>query len=175
MPDGTTSPARFDEFRELHEEGLGRNAIARRMDITNSVASRTAEHLGLAFDRSRIEAANRARLADLNERRSLLAVRFQEIAEDSLERIYQQTTVFSFGGKENEYNDHTFDEAPIAERQKLVTAAAIAVDKSLKLAPAETSNDLDEAKSMLGSLGQALVEFSRTEDEQNSQAEDDEA
>lgn len=175
MPAGTVSPDRFDEFRELHAQGLGRNAIAREMGIAPVTTSRTAEHLGLFFDRAKMRAAMVARLADLEERRSLLAVRFIDVAEDSLERIYQPTTVYSFGGKDNEYNDHLFEEAPFDVRQKLATTAAIAVDKSLKLAPPEAATGLDAAKSMLGSLGEALTAFSRSEDGQELQAEGDEA
>ena len=162
---GLMAEDRWDELRMLHSQGLGRNAISREMGITNSVVSRTAEHLELTFDRSKIRAAMEARKADLEERRSLIAERFQDIAEESLERVYQETTVFSFGGKDNDYNEHTFPQAPIAERQKLVTTAAIAVDKSLKLVPPEEASDLDQPKSMLGSLGEALTAFSRAQDD----------
>jgi hypothetical protein len=159
------SEDRWDELRELHARGLGRNAIAQEMGINSSCVSRTAEHLGLTFDRTKIRAAAEARKADLDERKSLIAERFMDIAEDSLKRVHQETTVYSFGGKDNDYNEHTFAEAPIAERQKLVTTAAIAVDKVMKLVPAEESSGLDAAKSMLGSLGEALTAFSRQQDE----------
>jgi hypothetical protein len=165
MPSGLIGEDKWDRFRELHTAGLGRNAIARELGIEVSAISRTAAHLGLTFDRSKILAAAEARAADIAERQSLIAERFMSVAEDSLERIYQETTVFSFGGKENEYNDHTFPEAPIAERQKLVLAAAIAVDKVLKLVPPQEASGLDSAKSMLGSLGEALTRYSREQDD----------
>lgn len=166
MPQGVMSEDRWDELRELHTEGLGRNVIARRMKIAPAVVSRTAEHLGLSFDRSKIQAAADARRADLEERRSLLASRLLDIAEDSLERIYDETTVYSFGGKDNDYNEHTFDEAPVAERVKLMTAAAIAVDKSLKLVPPMTSSSgADDAKSMLGKLALGIAELAAQDDE----------
>ncbi|MFJ6729380.1 hypothetical protein ACIQPQ_31210 [Streptomyces sp. NPDC091281] len=160
---GLMREEKWDELRALHAQGMSRNAISREMGITNSVVSRTAEHLGLAFDRAATKAAMEARRIDLAERRSLLAEQFVAVAEDSLDRVYAETTVYAFGGKDNEYNDHTFDEAPIAERQKLVTTAAIAVDKSLKLVPADASSGVDEAKSMLGNLGQLLTAYSQSE------------
>lgn len=162
---------KWPKLRELHALGMGRNEISREMGITNSVISRTAAHLGLTFDRSKIRAASEARAADLEERRSLIAEQFMEIAEDSLRRIYQPTTVYAFGGKDNEYNEHTFTEAPNADRKALITAAAIAVDKVLKLVPPTEASGLDSAKSMLGSLGEALSRYSREQDE----AEGDEA
>lgn len=42
MPGGTIGPERFDEFRELHTQGLGRNAIAREMGFAPVMVSRTA-------------------------------------------------------------------------------------------------------------------------------------
>ncbi|MBL3664522.1 hypothetical protein JL475_00480 [Streptomyces sp. M2CJ-2] len=165
MPHGVMAEDRWNEFRDLHAEGLGRNMIARRMGITASVVSRTADHLGLTFDRSKIQAAADARKADVEERRSLLASQLLDIAEDSLARIYRPTTVYSFGGAKNEYNDHVFDEAPVAERVKLMTAAAIAVDKSLKLIPPGESSGADDAKSMLGKLAEGIAALAAQGDE----------
>ncbi|MFJ6559965.1 hypothetical protein ACIQMV_08790 [Streptomyces sp. NPDC091412] len=163
---GMMGKDRWDELRELHAQGLGRNAISREMGITNSVVSRTAAHLGLTFDRSKIQAATAARLADLAERRSLLAEQFHDVAEDSLDRVYQPTTVYAFGGKDNVYEEHTFEEAPAVERRALVSAASTAADRSLKLAPPETSGGgADDAKSMLGKLAQGIVELASQDDE----------
>ncbi|MEU0589982.1 hypothetical protein [Streptomyces ardesiacus] len=171
MPSEIMAEDKWPKLRELHALGMGRNEISREMGITNSCVSRTAAYLGLTFDRSKIRAASEARAADLEERRSLIAEQFMAIAEDSLRRIYEKTTVYSFGGKDNEYNEHTFDEAPNADRKALITAAAIAVDKVLKLVPPAEASGLDSAKSMLGSLGEALSRYSREQDE----TEDDEA
>ncbi|MFJ2568951.1 hypothetical protein ACIOYT_00825 [Streptomyces halstedii] len=171
MAHGTMGEEKFEEFLELHTQGLGRNAICRKMGLAASVVSRTAEHLGVSFDRSKIQAATTARLADLAERRSILAVQFTEVAEDSLDRIHQPTTVYAFGGSMNTYAEHTFDEAPAAERRALVAAAGTATDRSLKLAPAEASSNLDGAKSMLGNLGNLLSAYSQEMDEQDAGAE----
>ncbi|MDX3183498.1 hypothetical protein PV334_19830 [Streptomyces sp. ME02-7008A-1] len=171
MPHGVMAEDRWDELRELHAEGKGRNVIAREMGIATGCVSRTAEHLGLTFDRSAIQAATAARIADLAERRSVLAIQFTDVAEDSLDRIYRPTTVYAFGGKDNTYEEHTFDEAPAAERRALVAAAGTAADRSLKLAPAEVSSNLDGAKSMLGNLGNLLSAYSQEMDQQDGEAE----
>ncbi|MFF3094149.1 hypothetical protein [Streptomyces cyaneofuscatus] len=151
-PRGTMARDRWDQLRELHAEGKGRNVIAREMGIATGCVSRTAEHLGLTFDRTAIQAATAARLADLAERRSVIAVKFTDVAEDSLDRVYEPTTVYAFGGSQNTYAEHTFDEAPAAERRALVSAAGVATDKSLKLAPAETGANIEAGKSMLGDI-----------------------
>lgn len=174
MPRHLMGEDRWEELRNLHSQGLGRNDIAKAMSINSSTVSRTAAHLGLTFDRSRIQPAMNAIRADIEERRMLTALTLQEVIEDSLDRIYQETTVFSFGGKDNDYNEHTFSEAPVAERVKLLTAVGIAIDKQLKLMPPAAASDLDGAKSMLGNLGELLTAYSRQQDDAE-QAEGDEA
>ncbi|MFJ6316078.1 hypothetical protein ACIQJW_08355 [Streptomyces californicus] len=156
-PRGTMARDRWDQLRELHAEGKGRNVIAREMGIATGCVSRTAEHLGLTFDRTAIQAATVARVADLAERRSLLAEKLTDIAEESLQKIHEPTTVYAFGGKENNFNSETFTEAPHAERRILIMAAGAAIDRSLKLAPPEqATGGADEAKSMLGKLAQGI-------------------
>lgn len=157
---GLMAEARWDELRELHAQGLGRNAISRAMKITNSVVSRTAAHLGLEFDRTMIEAATRARLADLAERRSLLAEDLQDDAEKLRAQMWEPTLVFAFGGKDNVFASETLDEAPAADKRALMGTAGMAIDRSLKLAPLETSGaQADDAKSMLGKLAQGIADL----------------
>ncbi|MEU0783536.1 hypothetical protein ABZ341_18420 [Streptomyces sp. NPDC006173] len=152
MAHGTMAEDRFDEFRELHAQGLGRNAIAREMGISQVVVSRTAAHLDLAFDRSRIQAATAARLADLAERRSLLAEDLIGDAEKLRAQMWKPTLVFAFGGKDNTFESELLGEAPAADKRALMGTAGMAIDRSLKLAPPDGSSGADEAKSMLGKL-----------------------
>lgn len=168
MPGGTIDPGRFDELRELHAQGYGRNRIAREMGVPPVMVSRTAEFLGLTFDRSRIEAATKARLADLAERRALLAEDLLSDAEKLRAQMWEPTVVYNFGGATNSYEEHEFPEAPAAEKRALMSTAATAIDRVLKLVPPEVSSDLDGAKSMLGSLGEALARYSREEDEREA-------
>lgn len=174
MPHGTVAEARFDEFRELHTQGLGRNAIAREMGIAPACVSRTAEYLGLTFDRTLMQAATAARLADLAERRSLLAEDLISDAEKLREQIWQPHLYWDWGGKDHDYDEKLADQPTPGDKRALMGAAGMAIDRSLKLAPSEESSGLESAKSMLGSLGEALTAFSRAEDEQQ-QPEGDEA
>lgn len=176
MPHGTIAEDRFDEFRELHAQGLGRNAIAREMGVAPVCVSRTAAHLGLTFDRSKIQAATQARLADLAERRSLLAEDLIGDAEKLRQQIWEPHLYWDWGGKDHDYDEKTADEPTPADKRALMGAAGMAIDRSLKLAPTEETSGLDNAKSMLGSLGEALTAFSRAEDErQSEQAEGEQA
>jgi hypothetical protein len=96
---GSTLPEEYhDQIRELHAQGYGRNRIAREIGKAPVMVSRTAELLGLTFDRSKIEAATKARLADLAERRALLAEDLLADAEKLRAQLWQPTTVYNFGG-----------------------------------------------------------------------------
>lgn len=166
MSEGPMGPDKWDQMRALHAEGLGRNAIAREMGIAQAVVSRTAVHLGLTFDRSKIQAATAARLADLAERRSILAEKLTSDAERLRQQMWEPTTVFAFGGKENSYNSELLDEAPAADKRAIMGTAGMAIDKSLKLAPAETSGSgADDAKSMLGKLAAGIAELANQDEE----------
>jgi hypothetical protein len=157
MPAGTISADRFDEFRRLHAEGLGRNAIAREMGIAKVTVSRTAEHLGLTFDRSLMQAATEARLADLAERRSLLAETLLDDAERLRAKMWEPAVVYAFGGKDNVYAEEPVSEPPPADKRALMSTAATAIDRSLKLVPAEDSSGADNEKSMLDSLAAGIA------------------
>jgi hypothetical protein len=163
---GLMAEARWDELRELHAQGLGRNAISRAMKITSSVVSRTAAHLNLEFDRSKIETATRARLADLAERRALLAEDLVSDAEKLRAQMWEPTLVYAFGGKDNVFASETLDEAPAADKRALMGTAGMAIDRSLKLAPLEVSGGSeDEAKSMLGNLFSGLAALANQDHE----------
>ncbi|MFI5739182.1 hypothetical protein ACIA9I_12505 [Streptomyces anulatus] len=166
VPQGVMASSKWKRFRELHTQGLGRNAISREMGICFAVVSRTAEHLELTFDRSRIEAATAARLADLAERRSILAEQLTSDAERLRKKLWEPTFVYAFGGAQNIYNSEPVDEPPPADKRSLMSTAGIAIDKSIKLAPAETSGSgADDAKSMLGKLAQGIAEIANQPDE----------
>ncbi|MCL3994438.1 helix-turn-helix domain-containing protein [Streptomyces lavenduligriseus] len=127
--------ADYDEVRRLHAQGLGRNAIAREMGRGPRTVSVIAAELGLDFDRSMTAEATRARKADLEERRVLLAEALQGDAERLTEQLWQRAKVFNIGGKNNTYTDHDVDEPPAEAKKNLMAAAGIAVEKSLKLVP----------------------------------------
>ena len=157
MPAGTVSEERFEEFRELHAQGLGRNAMAREMGVSPSAISRTADHLDLTFDRTKIQVATAARLADLAERRSLLAEDLIGDAEKLRAQMWQPHLYWDWGGKDHDYDEKTADEPIPGDKRALMGAAGMAIDRSLKLAPAEqNSGGTDEAKSMLGKLAAGI-------------------
>ncbi|MFI9339979.1 helix-turn-helix domain-containing protein [Streptomyces sp. NPDC052773] len=141
MANQNTNPVtqeELDEIRRLHSEGYGRNEISRRIGRSLRTISVHAAKMGLTFDRTMTEEATRARKADLEERRVILAEALQGDAEQLTERLWQRYRVFNFGGKDNTYESEVLDEPPADAQKALMSAAGIAIDKSLKLAPPDT-------------------------------------
>ncbi|MEE4598234.1 helix-turn-helix domain-containing protein [Streptomyces sp. DSM 41524] len=127
-----------EEVRQLHAEGLSRNEIARRLQRSGRTVSVIAQRLGLSFDRAATEEATRARMADLAERRAILAEALQDDAERLTEQMWEPAKIYNFGGKDNTYEDRDVPEPPADAKRALMATAAQAIDRSLKLVPPET-------------------------------------
>lgn len=126
-----------EALRALHAEGCGRNEIARRLGRSSRTITIYAAAMHLTFDRTATEEATRARKADLEERRTLLAEALQSDAERLTEQLWQPAKVFRIGGSSNSYTERDVDEPPADAKKDLMAAAGIAVEKSLKLVPPE--------------------------------------
>jgi hypothetical protein len=129
------------EIRRLHGEGMGRNQIAREIGRSLRTISVYAAKMGLTFDRTATEAATEARKADLAERRSILAEALQGDAERLTEQLWEPATVFNFGGKDNTFEKREVDEPPADAKKALMSAAGIAIEKSLKLIPQDSDTE----------------------------------
>ncbi|NUS78476.1 MAG: helix-turn-helix domain-containing protein [Streptomyces sp.] len=123
------------EIRRLHAEGKGRNEIARLTGRSMRCISVQAGKMGLSFDRTMTEEATRARKADLEERRVILAEALQGDAERLTEQLWEEHWVFNFGGKDNTYEKRLLPEPPADAKKNLMAAAGIAIEKSSKLVP----------------------------------------
>ncbi len=142
----------YQRVRELHALGMGRNAIAREIGRAQRTVSVIAAELGLVFDTSMTEDATRARVAQLAALRADTAIDLHLDALKLTQQMWEPAVVYNFGGKENTYNEHYVDEPPAAEKKNLMSAAGIALEKSLKLVPPTDDAGADDAKSMLGKL-----------------------
>ncbi len=129
-----------DDYRrvaELHAEGLGRNEIARQIGRAPRSVSIIAGKLGLVFDVTMTEEATRHRVAQLADRRAMLAEALQDDAERLSAQLWEPAKVFNIGGSANKYTEHAVDEPPADAKKALMAAAGIAIEKSLKLVPPE--------------------------------------
>lgn len=151
--------------RELFDQGLGCNAIARELGVGAATISRWAEREGLSFDRSAVAIAVRARSIDIAASRTELTQKMLTVAHDALDQLDGPYLVYNFGGKDNTYEEHLLDTPPI---EVVRTAQTIAKDahavatKTLEQTPEGTAL----AESVLDRLEAQLdAEFDGVDDE----------
>ncbi|MGW6481308.1 helix-turn-helix domain-containing protein [Streptomyces sp. NPDC055059] len=144
------------EIIRLHGERLGRNEIARSLGRAQRTISLICAEEGLVFDVTMTEEATRHRMANLAERRALLAEALQGDAERLTEQMWQPAKVYNFGGKDNTYEERDVDEPPTMDKKALMIAASAAIDRSLKLVPPESTTGEGAARSVLGELAAAF-------------------
>jgi hypothetical protein len=134
---GLVTPEERAEIIRLHGERYGRNEIARLTERSQRTVSLICAEEGLVFDVTMTEEATRHRMAQLAERRVVLAEALQGDAERLTELMWQPCKIYNFGGKDNTYRERDVNEPPAAEKRNLMAAANVALEKSLKLFPPE--------------------------------------
>ncbi|GGQ38524.1 helix-turn-helix domain-containing protein [Streptomyces mutabilis] len=149
---GTVTDEERAEIIRLHGEGNGRNEIARLTRRSLRTVSLICAGEGLTFDVTMTEEATRHRMANLAERRAILAEALQTDAEKLTEQLWQPHWVFNFGGKDNTYEKRLLDEPPPDAKKNLMASAGIAIEKSLKLVPPRDDDGTEQVGSLLTSL-----------------------
>ncbi|WP_441251185.1 helix-turn-helix domain-containing protein [Kitasatospora sp. McL0602] len=162
----------YDQIRELHAQGLGRNEIMRETGRSANVVSRLAAEMGLSFARAgQIAEATEIRRQDLAARRLLLAEQLQADAEQLRQQLWQPAVVYAFGGKDNTFESEELPEPPAADKRALMSTVGIAIDRSLKLEPVRDDSGADAARSMIGQLMTGLGEVYRQQQAEAADAE----
>ncbi|MFE0651351.1 hypothetical protein ACFVZH_22460 [Streptomyces sp. NPDC059534] len=145
------------QVRDLHAQGLGRNAIARQLVRSGRTISIIADRLGLEFTTEGTEKATRHRMAQLAEKRAILAEALTDDALRLTEQMWEPAVVFNIGGKDNEYTEEPVPEPPPADKRALMAAATAAAAQSLRLVPPRDDQGVAEAVSLLGNLAAGLT------------------
>jgi hypothetical protein len=134
----------YEAVRDLHAQGLGRNAIARQIHRSGRTVSKLAAELGLSFDRSPTAIATEARVADGRARRAALAQALLEDAERMRLSLFAPCTIRNFGGKDNTYAEKKIDQPPFRDQRDIMSSIGIAIDRAVKL---DAYDKLDESMS----------------------------
>lgn len=157
------------EIRRLHSEGRSRNEIAKHLHRSGRTISVHAEAMNLTFDRAaEVAVANEVRQLDLAARRLKLAEDLHVDAERMRRQLWEPTTVWNFGGADNSYEEHVFDQAPAEVKKQILSAVGIAVDRSLKLAPPADETGNEEGIAMITNLMSGLAAINRARQEQEA-------
>ncbi|MEV2249393.1 helix-turn-helix domain-containing protein [Streptomyces sp. NPDC050147] len=162
-----------EAVRELHAQSLGRNEIARRLNRSPRTISVIAAELHLTFDTTMTEDATRARVAQLAEKRAILADALTDDALRLSAQLWQPATIYNFGGKDNTYEEKQVDEPPASDKRQLITAATAAAAQSLRLVPPSEDGGAEQARSMVGQLLTGLASVYREQQTQEPASEGD--
>ena len=158
---------------ELYKKGYGCTAIARELDVSPATVSRWAKDEGILFDRSQTAMAVRAHTVDLAEDRLLLARMMVVNAVDSIQMLDEPFEVFNFGGKDNDFNSHILDSAPMDARRSAQVIAGVAFDKATRVIE-KNNGGLEQALGTLDLVADVLKSAVRqyeAEDETPSEPE----
>ena len=112
--------------------GKSRNQTARDHDVSagtvTNIAKTVSDH---AFDRSATKSATEAAVADNAAWRAATSRRFLAKCNDVLDQMDRPFVAYSFGGRDNTYNEHPFDRPTVDAMRTMMTTAAVAFDKHL--------------------------------------------
>jgi plasmid maintenance system antidote protein VapI len=149
------SEADQQRIRDLHAEGLSRNAIAREIGRGQRTVTRAAEAMGLQFTRIRTIVATEAKVIDARARRAALTHRLLDEAELLLDRLQNPYTVWKIGN-DGELHRGQLELPDARDQRDLMLGAATAIEKSLRLEQFDSDPGINGAKSMLGALAAGL-------------------
>ena len=158
-----------------------RAQMARDYGVAPRTISRWARELGIEpaerFATSTTAAATKAAADRRRAKRSALVDKMLDEADALLDRLRQPWLVWSFGGKDNIYNEHVLPEPPVEAVRNALTTAAIAIDKSVAVDRHDEQGASDEdAARLLADLGATLADYAaRTAGQRSDEHEQQEA
>lgn len=145
----------IDRIRELAAAGVARNEIARRLQVSTGTVTKYAPRG--SFDRTGTALAVRAHHVDMAARRAQLAQKLLDDAARLRQQIWEPTTIYNFGGKDNTYNEKHVDEPPFEAKRTLMQATTTALTAHLRLVDHDSDGGLDEARSVLDGFMNAIA------------------
>jgi hypothetical protein len=153
---GPLTDAELQQLRDGHAAGRSLNSLAKALGRPYTTVRRAALGLGLAWDRSKTAAAVAAHQVDMAARRTALAANLLADAERVREQLWTPTMVYNFGGKDNDYNEREFPEAPADIKRTLMQTATAAVTAHLRLVDYAARDSHDEAGEIVLSFDVAV-------------------
>lgn len=145
MPNKPRGPKLSDDERrqivEAIQTGEGCKEIADRFGRSTDTVSRIASTIGWRFGELNRKRMHDARSAYAAERRARIAQRLTEESERLLDALSQPFTVYNFGGKDNTFNQHKFDTAPLPARAETVRTIGVAMRTVMEIDKHDNASD----------------------------------
>jgi hypothetical protein len=135
--------------------------IAARYNVsTRKVRTIARDHeLGDAWSHraEHTAAATQARVVEMRARRFDLADRLLEETEELLDHLHSPHMAFSFGGRDNTYNEHLLERPPASDIRNYVQAAGKTFEMHLAAMKHDTHDGSEAATSLIGQLATGLT------------------
>ncbi|WP_068160454.1 helix-turn-helix domain-containing protein [Rhodococcus phenolicus] len=144
-------------LRDLHADGRSLHSIAEEMGRSKRTISVWAGKLGLSWDRSGTAKAAQAKHVDNKARRAALEERLLVEADKVLDQMWKPALVFSFGGTDNEYNEHILDRPTFGDQKAIMQTASTALNAANKLHDLNTGHDAEGVVSVLAEVHAAII------------------
>lgn len=142
------------------QTGASCNATAKKFGRSTSTISKIARQEGHNFGdsaHSRLARAHEARRAYGAEARAETAAKLHAEANRLLEQLRQQHVAWSFGGRDNVYNEHVFDEPDQATKFTIIRSVATAMKTVLEIDKHDNrASDVDQAAGLIVELVDSL-------------------
>ena len=159
---------------ELHAAGKSLSFIATDMQRSKETISRHSDRLGLSFDRGVTAKAAEAKHVDNKARRAALEERLLIEADKVIDQMWAKTLVFSFGGKDNTYEEHTLDRPTYSDQKAIVQTAATALNAANKLHEMNAGHDATSTVSVLAEVHAAVIALANEHPEEPPTPTDEE-
>jgi transcriptional regulator len=153
---------------DLHEKGVGRNDIARALGTSTATVSRAVRAAGREFTTTRTHKATEQRVADLADIRARVALKLIAKADQLLDEMDDEYLAYAFGGKDNEYNEHLLERAPVDAVHKMMQATSIAVQRNLELVRFDSDQGAAKAGNLIDALAAGIEAAAAVLDDQPS-------
>lgn len=151
---GPLTPEERARILALHADGMSRNDIARETGRAAGTVTKIVRDAGGTFDRSATVAATKAKQLDAKARRAQLKLDLLADAERLRLRLWEPATVVLSTPKGPA--EVRLPLPPARDARDLMGAVQAAVRSHVDLDRLDVSTGADDAKSMLGQLGEAL-------------------
>lgn len=151
------SEAQRQEIIDLLPSGKSCNQIAKDTGRGKTTVHRIARDVGHKWGQSNLERAREARKWYCAESRAMIAARLEDEANQLLDDLHKPYLAFNFGGKENDYNEHHFDEPPTESKFTIMRAVQAAVRTVTEIIKVDNASD-DETQNRIAEFKNALSE-----------------
>lgn len=126
---------------DLHSVGQSRNAIAKAAGVAPSTVSKVCHAEGLTFDRTQTRAAVAAKTMDVKAARAQLKEDLLADAQRLRKQLWEPAMLQNFGGKDNTFAERRIPQPQFVDKKNILTAVALAIDKSLKLEAVDANSE----------------------------------